>query len=37
MFALGEYPTVKPAESRDKCEQARKIGIFPFKGKMNKI
>lgn len=24
MFALGEYPTVKLAEAREKCEQARK-------------
>ncbi len=24
MFALGEYPAVKLAEARDKCEQARK-------------
>lgn len=24
MFALGEYPTVKLAETREKCEQARK-------------
>ncbi len=23
MFALGEYPTVKLAEAREKCEQAR--------------
>ncbi|WP_267897935.1 Arm DNA-binding domain-containing protein [Pantoea ananatis] len=25
MFALGEYPTVKLAEAREKCEQARKL------------
>lgn len=24
MFALGEYPTVKLAEAREKCEQTRK-------------
>ncbi|MCW0350040.1 Prophage integrase IntS [Pantoea ananatis] len=24
MFALGEYPTVKLAEARENCEQARK-------------
>lgn len=24
MFALGEYPAVKLAEARQKCEQARK-------------
>ena len=24
MFALGQYPTVKLAEAREKCEQARK-------------
>lgn len=25
MFALGEYPAVKLAEAREKCEQARKV------------
>ncbi|KIS45922.1 hypothetical protein LG58_1325 [Kosakonia radicincitans YD4] len=32
MFALGEYPTVKLAEAREKCEQARKLvadGVSP--------
>lgn len=41
MFALGEYPTVKLAEAREKCEQARKQvadGVSPTQARqLNKI
>ncbi|MDI7094319.1 Arm DNA-binding domain-containing protein, partial [Escherichia coli] len=41
MFAIGEYPTVKLAEAREKCEQARKQGadgVSPTQARqLNKI
>lgn len=37
MFALGEYPTVKLAEAREKCEQAAD-GVSPTQaGQLDKI